>query len=1300
MLDVRAANARLVKAIFVIFILHSFMASSLCLAQTTSGTLIGTVNDASGNRLVKAKVAVVNEENGNIRATRTDGSGNFSLFNLPPGNYRATASKEGFLEQTVQRFPVQFNQKNLIRLPQFTLRLAALKGTVTDSAEVGLSDATVIIANPSARVRRTAMTDAQGQYSISELPPGQYIITALWRSDSGHGIATQPIALDRAEVLAPSLKLKEVVRRGAIQPPQSQTSSPIVDGEQAASTLQIADPARSVNFTERQIQSLPMGGSTYMRSFDELALLVAGVAPPPYTPGVRGPGVGFGLGTAGQFSVNGMRARSNNFSVDGSDNNDPDVGVRRQGFVALVPQPIESVKEVSISTLLWDAELGRNSGAQVNVVSRYGGNAFHGGLYGFLSDSSLNARNAFDTEIAGRESPFTRAQGGITIGGPLFSDRTQFFGSYEHVQVNASAEQHFSTPRADERRFLGGQPFGAQLAGNPDIFGPFVNTTPLGRNVLSFYPLPNNPAGPYGSNTFSQLLPADGRGDIFSFKVTRELSPSTQLNARYNLTDDRRILPSVNRALRSTLDSRSRSHNFSLILDTGLTSTLFNQARFSFGRTELNFVNYPGSPFVFSASSNVVVPTTAGRDATVFSQTGPIGELLIEPYSPVGVDVFTLPQRRASNTFQYADTLSWAVGSHSIKVGANIRRYQLNSVQDRLYRPRAVYSGAIVEAQQFVFTPIQGVELASLGVASSVLQTITNGPPSSSLGLRFTEFQVFFNDNLRLHRNLTLDFGVRYDYTTVPSEVNNRIEDALALRNLPAAGGSPFDTAVRTARFNAAVQGYRRILAGRTGIYDPDTNNIAPHFGFAWAPGGKTAIRGGYGIYFDATLGAVVSQSRNVFPNEITVNVDPTFLQFDIFNLNNPAFLALNRDPAGNPVNPVRLLAPGPCNQFGTCNQFGSTPQNFAALIGLLFDQNHQGGLAFTLPEKELKTPYAQQWHITFEREAFDDFVFSAAYVGTRGSKLTRLTTPNLGPIVTPLVRLGDAGGFPFIRNSAVQGGFISIPLFAASCPPPGICPDPGSRPNFTLGPYQIFESSARSDYHAMQLEARKRYSRGFQFTAAYTWSHAIDDVSDVLPIAGAPQVAQDSFNLRFERGDANFDIRHRFAGSLVWDLPFFGNSRGIIKHLFGKWQIASIFNAHSGQPFTLNLPFDANLDGNMSDRPATLDGLTFLTDHGPQRVALAAGRQFTDYFTIGRSGAVGRNTARGDGFFSLDLAFSKKFRVTESQVLQIRAEFFNALNRANFGLPIRVIGAPGFGSAVDTIIPARTTQLGLKLDF
>lgn len=138
----------------------------------------------------------------------------------------------------------------------------------------------------------------------------------------------------------------------------------------------------------------------------------------------------------------------------------------------------------------------------------------------------------------------------------------------------------------------------------------------------------------------------------------------------------------------------------------------------------------------------------------------------------------------------------------------------------------------------------------------------------------------------------------------------------------------------------------------------------------------------------------------------------------------------------------------------------------------------------------------------------------------------------------------------------------------------------------------------------------------------------------------------------------------------------------------------------NTGQPFTLNLPVDANRDGNLTDRASTTNGLIFLTAHGPQRIVLAPGKQLADFFTFGTNGAVGRNTARGDNFIDLDLAVTRTFRFGETKNLMFRAEFFNFLNRANFGLPVRVIGAPGFGSAVDTVVPGRTIVIVMKSSF
>jgi hypothetical protein len=1362
--------ASIISSLAVLIVCLTLAGLAQVEAQTTSGTLLGTVRNKAGAGLRDIKIAVQNEENGNLRATRSDDNGNYALFNLPPGTYKITASSSGFRDQIIKSFPIQFNQKNVVRLPLFTLLTASLNGKVVDSLAHILPNAKVILTGEDGNFIEQAFTDRNGEYLISDLSPGRYVLSVSWTGARGDFSGTSTIVLGTemtdtqvVEILFPkqrrslaqNARPSQAASEPAVQfqrmklterdspslrtnerrlstadtglprtttptrsPKPTQPAQPFADGANAAALLNTTDAARSSNFSERQINSLPVGGGTSMRSFDELALLVPGVAPPPYTPGVRGPGVGFGIGTAGQFSVNGMRARSNNFSMDGSDNNDPDVGVRRQGFVALVPQSLESVKEISFSTLLWDAELGRNFGGQINAVSKYGGNKYHGQVYAFFTDSRLNARNFFDTQ---GKTPHTRTQLGLTIGGPIVRNCTHFFFSFERQKTNASITQHFAVPTLSERRLFANSQFNelhpASHAGVND--GLNSGRSGLGETIFSYYPVPNNSRGPYGLNNYTQLLPADSLGLVSSLRLTHQFMQGRYVvNARYNFTDDKRTLPSVNRAIGSTLGSNTRSHNLSLILDSQLTNSIFNQARFSFGRTRLNFPEFGGSPFLLpqTVTAYGTFNECLYDPAALFCSGGSaistiegLGELVVEPFSPVGVNAYSFPQGRVSNTFQYADSISWQRGSHSLKFGGELRRVQLNSFQDRLYRPQVVVGygraafGDLGALNTGVCCPdfteesnalLTGAQLAALGLPSSIFQSIATTPAGSHIGLRNSELHFFVNDNWRVRPNLTLDYGLRYDYNTVFREVNHRIEDAITLRNLPVPGSSsPFNTISRISAFNDAVDAYRQVLGGRTAIYDPDKNNFGPRIGFAWDPwsDGRTSVRGGYGIYYDTVLGAVVSQSRNVFPNEVPVNVDPTFFT-DLRFLNLPAFVTASDPPAALNAQLPLVLSP-------FTNRLSGGPEDLVGLIGYLFEHNQLGaGLAFTLPARNLPTPHAHQWHLTVERELFRDYVFSAAYVGTRGVNLTRLTTPNLGPAITPVIP---------IALTRFHGPLIGI---AGIHLPPTVIGDlisaftkafaQRSRPVSALGPYQIFENSARSNYHALQIEAHKRYSHNYQFTAAYTWSHAIDDVSDLFPIAGAPVIAQNSFNLRAERGDANFDIRQRFVASVLWDLPFYRNSSSGAARLLKNWQIASIFQANTGQPVTLNLPVDANLDGNLTDRPSTTNGLIFLTGHGPQRIALAPGKQLADFFAFGSNGAVGRNTVRGDNLIELDLSASRTFRFGETKNLQFRAEFFNLLNRANFGLPIRTIGAPGFGSAVDTVVPSRTIVLVVKSSF
>ncbi len=272
-----------------------------------------------------------------------------------------------------------------------------LIGQVYDDAGKALPDVKVVVINEGNSNTRAILTNQQGAYSFYFLSPGLYTISASHDGYADGNVVHVEIPLNMiTPIRAPRITLRPASVTTVPVPAPAQPSS---GADRVPGGITTTDPTRRGNFVEIQLESLPLGGLSDMRTFDELAFLLPGVSPPPYTPGVRGPGVGFGIGTAGEFSVNGMRARSNNFTVDGSDNNDPDVGVRRQGFVARVPQSIESINEFEISTALWDAELGRNFGSQVNAVSREGGNQYHGQAYGFLTDSRLNARNFFDYTV-------------------------------------------------------------------------------------------------------------------------------------------------------------------------------------------------------------------------------------------------------------------------------------------------------------------------------------------------------------------------------------------------------------------------------------------------------------------------------------------------------------------------------------------------------------------------------------------------------------------------------------------------------------------------------------------------------------------------------------------------------------------------------------------------------------------------------------------------------------------------------------------------------------------------------------
>ncbi len=478
-----------------------------------------------------------------------------------------------------------------------------------------LAGAQVEITNLQTGLALHITTDAQGRFWQGLLAPGLYRIRVALDGYRPQEVLQRLKISYTGEVVPVPVTLEPAAAGGV-----TTALPPVVTAEETDLRVNIitSDGRRSGSFTAEEIAALPVGGTTFTRSFDELALLLPGVAPPPQTIGNgSGPGQGPSVGSAGQFAVNGLRSRATNFTVDGSDNNDEDIGVRRQGFVALVPQPLESIQEYQITTLLAPAQFGRNLGAQVNAVSQSGGNQFHGTAYGFFNSSQLNARNFFDTangnavtplrtaanqpvllnnapltvrNQSGGEDSFTFGAGGFALGGPLTPKRTFFFLAAEGQLINASREESFAVPLLEQR--------GAFRSGATGLFtdpftGAAVATVATSRNgaaLFNLFPFPNNPNGVYGANTFTQALPADARGAVASARLDHNFDyrgrPQT-LTARYNFTQDRRILPVTGGALFSALQPRVRTQNLSLYANSKISSgdstpQIFNQLRLSY----------------------------------------------------------------------------------------------------------------------------------------------------------------------------------------------------------------------------------------------------------------------------------------------------------------------------------------------------------------------------------------------------------------------------------------------------------------------------------------------------------------------------------------------------------------------------------------------------------------------------------------------------------------------------------------------------------------------------------------------
>jgi hypothetical protein len=644
-----------------------------------------------------------------------------------------------------------------------------------------LPGASVSLTNSATGETRTVSTSAAGQFTFAALQPGPYRVEVR---QSGFRTSVTERELNVNQTLRIEFTL-EVGDTSTVVDVGGQT---VLDFESAAIGTVI---------DSRQIDGLPLDG----RNFLELSLLVAGTASAPE-------GSASSLRGDFAFSVNGGREDFQNFLLDGVSNVDPKLntpGVR---------PPVDAIREFEVVTSTYDASFGRNSAGQINVVTRSGTNAFNASAWGFFRTEALDARNYFAP--SGEDAPdFSRGQYGVAVGGPVVADELFFFADYERTRRREGVTRVTSVPTVAERTGnfadsvlpppinpLTGQPFdGAQI---PAFF-----IHPIGQAIANLYPLPNRQS-PNANFVSSPTL--EDTVDHFDVRLDRMFGGGSALTGRYSFSDQRFVEPfaSAVSVPGYGTDVDRRGQNAVLGLTHPINPALINETRFGFTRVAIG---------VFHQNQGTSINALVGLpELSANPRDFGLTEITISGFSPIG-DEFTSPQESGADTYQLLNATSWSRGAHLVEAGAEYRHVRQNGFRD-------VQSRGFMNFSNFYVTRNSLADLL-LG-----LPLVTGGATlDNPQRLRSHSWGGYVQDSFRVHPNLTLTAGLRYEYI-----------------------GPAFDAGDRANLYDPETGSL--VPVGTAGMprggYERDLNNVGPRLGVAWTPDGeRTVIRAGYGVYYN-----------------------------------------------------------------------------------------------------------------------------------------------------------------------------------------------------------------------------------------------------------------------------------------------------------------------------------------------------------------------------------------------------------------------------------------------------------------
>jgi hypothetical protein len=1157
----------------------------------------------------------------------------------------------------------------------------SITGTVKDPSGAALSGATVVIASPERGINRQVTTNSTGDYNEASLSPGSYniIVTAT--------------GFKKFQAKDVKLEVGEKARVDVTLEVGSISTEVVVQGENVAQVeTQSSELAGTVS--GKEITQLNLNG----RNFTSLVTLVPGVS---NQTGSDEPSVGINGSVA--FSMNGGRTEYNAWELDGGDNMDNG----SNGTLNVYPS-IDAIAEFKVLTSNYGAQYGRNGSGTVEVETKSGTKAFHGDAYEFVRNDAFNAQNYFNNTGFGGTGvvpPYKKNDFGYTIGGPVYipgvynkdKQKTFFFWSQEWRRERVPATFNTVVPYSAERS----GDFSDLCLPAPTADCPTDPRTGLPYDG-SLGPLPVDPAAaallpliPVGTldvpgasayNT-NITLPTSWREELI--RVDHNINDKNRLTFRY-IHDSWSTVESSTIWTGSsfpTVQTAFDGPGVSMVarLTSSISPTLLNEFVASYTTDHISFKSvgaWQRPDSLSTVMGSIFNNGFGGKLPAITLSGGKYDGIFMDPDG-----IWPEGAYNSNPTYTYRDNLTKTVGRHNLQFGAYFvagQKNELSSVQ--------VNGSLTFDTGSTLST---GNPFADMLLGN--ISNYTQGSNQLKFYNRYKILEPYFQDDWRITDRLTLNLGLR---VSLEGTYRDRYKHAYnwdpALYD-PAQATFIYD-ANGTAPTNAPVGSNPSGTAGALvtdasgavignpldGLVQCGTNGVpvgcskghlfnpAPRVGFAWDPfgTGKTAIRGGYGIFFEHANG-------NEANTEGMEGQTSPLLQTQSQN-NVPGYLAI-----GNTS--ITGFAP-------------AFPSSF-----------------YSIP-KQVVWPYMQQWHLDVQHELPDHSVVTVSYVGSKGTKLGRQRDLNqllpLAPGDNPyqsgqaisdadcssLTNVGDPTVQGVVNGNVITGqAAINLQTACANDPNP-------YRPFYGIGTITRLENHASSIYHALQFSGRRTVG-ALSLNVAYTYSHSIDDSSDRYD-----GTFVNSYDPSLNRASSNFDQRHMLNIGYVYDLPFF-KKPGLTHTLAGGWQWSGIVAFSTGTPLNITngTTYGDNAGvGNSVGTGSYPDLVGNPRSNVPPPSAVTS-NAYAGYFynpaafatpTGLTFGDVGRNFLRNPNRTNFDMALFKHFAIKESMSFEFRAEAFNIFNHTQWGSAASGgLGSDGF-LEINNAHLARVLQLGAKFIF